>query len=77
MLNAWHQPVPPFVVNKGQRLEITLWLRGEDLPKQVFLRVEPDNEEWLLIMKPKAVEGLWRYQASLTLHEGEDRKSVV
>lgn len=71
MLNAWHQPVPPFMVNKGQRLEIALWLQSDELPEQVFLRVEPDNEEWLLIMKPKAVDGLWRYQASLTLHEGE------
>ncbi|VTR34722.1 Uncharacterised protein [Serratia fonticola] len=36
MLNAWHQPVPPFVVNKGQRLEIALWLQSDELPEQVF-----------------------------------------
>jgi len=71
MLNAWHQPVPPFVVKKGQRLEITLWLQGDDLPEQVLLRTEPDNEEWLLKMKAQASEGMWRYHASLTLNEGE------
>ena len=71
MLNAWHQPVPPFVVKKGQRLDITLWLQGNELPEQVFLRAEPDNEEWLLIMKGQQVGGLQRYQASLTLNEGE------
>ncbi|MGG4625387.1 maltodextrin glucosidase [Serratia odorifera] len=71
MLDAWHQPVPPFVVKKGQRLDITLWLQGDDLPKQVFLRAEPDNEEWLLEMKARAVDGRQRYQASLPLNEGE------
>lgn len=71
MLNAWHQPVPPFVVKKGQRLDITLWLQGDDLPERVFLRAEPDNEEWLLIMKAQRVDGMSRYQASLTLNEGE------
>lgn len=71
MLNAWHQPVPPFMTRKKQRLQITLWLQGDDLPEQVFLRVEPDNEEWLLIMKAQPEEGLWRYQASLPLDEGE------
>lgn len=71
MLNAWHQPVPPFVVKKGQRLDITLWLQGDDLPERVFLRAEPDNEEWLLIMKAHSAEGRWRYQAGLTLNEGE------
>ncbi len=48
MLNARHQPVPPFVVKQGQRLDITLWLQGDELPERVFLRAEPDNEEWLL-----------------------------
>ncbi|MFI8417638.1 maltodextrin glucosidase [Serratia sp. NPDC078593] len=71
MLNAWHQPVAPFVVKKGQSLDITLWLQGDDLPKQVFLRAEPDNEEWLLAMKARPIDGRWRYQASLTLNEGE------
>ena len=36
MLNAWHQPVPPFVVKQGQRLDITLWLQGDELPERVF-----------------------------------------
>ncbi|MFC0226767.1 maltodextrin glucosidase [Serratia aquatilis] len=71
MLNAWHQPVPPFLVNKGHRLEITLWLQGDDLPEQVLLRAEPDNEEWLLIMKGQAADGLWRYRANLSLQQGE------
>lgn len=71
MLNAWHQPVPPFVVKQGQRLDITLWLQGDELPERVFLRAEPDNEEWLLAMKAQRHEGMRRYQASLTLNEGE------
>ncbi|RTG29683.1 maltodextrin glucosidase, partial [Serratia marcescens] len=71
MLNAWHQPVPPFVVKQGQRLDITLWLQGDELPERVFLRAEPDNEEWLLVMKAQRHEGMRRYQASLTLNEGE------
>ncbi|UKG75645.1 maltodextrin glucosidase [Serratia marcescens] len=71
MLNAWHQPVPPFVVKQGQRLDITLWLQGDELPERVFLRAEPDNEEWLLVMKAQRYEGMRRYQASLTLNEGE------
>lgn len=71
MLNAWHQPVPPFMINKGRHLDITLWLQGDDLPERVFLRAEPDNEEWLLLMKAQPAEGLWRYRARLVLHEGE------
>lgn len=62
MLNAWHQPVPPFVVKQGQRLDITLWLQGDELPERVFLRAEPDNEEWLLVMKAQRHEGMRRYQ---------------
>ncbi|MGL6018380.1 MAG: maltodextrin glucosidase [Gibbsiella quercinecans] len=71
MLNAWHLAAPPFVAQKGQYLYITLWLQGAELPERVFLRAEPDNEEWLLPMKARASGGLWRYQARLTLNEGE------
>ena len=35
------------------------------------MRAEPDNEEWLLVMKAQRHEGMRRYQASLTLNEGE------
>lgn len=59
------------MVKQGQRLDITLWLQGDELPERVFLRAEPDNEEWLLVMKAQRHEGMRRYQASLTLNEGE------
>ncbi|MGT3171176.1 maltodextrin glucosidase [Yersinia enterocolitica] len=76
MLSGWHLPVAPFVHLRGDALHITLWLHGEwlqgdNLPAQVFLRCEPDNEEWLLTMKGELHDGFWRYRASLPLHEGQ------
>ncbi|MCB5324471.1 maltodextrin glucosidase [Yersinia intermedia] len=76
MLSGWHLPVPPFVRQRGDALQITLWLHGEwlhgdTLPAQVFLRCEPDNEEWLLTMKGQQRDGFWCYRATLPLHEGQ------
>ncbi|AJJ64351.1 maltodextrin glucosidase [Yersinia aldovae] len=76
MLSGWHLPVPPFVRQRGDTFHITLWLHGEalqsdTLPTQVFLRCEPDNEEWLLTMKGELHHGFWRYRATLPLHEGQ------
>ena len=51
MLQAWHLPVAPFIKQHPQRLEITLWLAGEDLPQRVTLRAEHDNEETSIPMK--------------------------
>ncbi|BFO08592.1 hypothetical protein GGER_11020 [Serratia rubidaea] len=77
MLEAWHLPVPPFVVKNGQQLEITLWVQAEAPPLQVLLRAEPDNEEWLLPMAAQAVDGRLCYRASLTLNEGRRRGATA
>lgn len=77
MLSGWHLPVPPFVRQRGDALHITLWLQGENLPTQVFLRCEPDNEEWLLTMKEQQREGFWCYRATLPLHEGQPTGAIV
>lgn len=54
MLFAWHLPVPPYVRYHAEHLEIRLLVQGDDeLPQQVMLRCEPDNEEWLLTMQPE------------------------
>ncbi|MEG1225376.1 MAG: maltodextrin glucosidase [Hafnia sp.] len=71
MLFAWHLPVPPYVHHHDDRLEIGLWLQGDDLPHQVMLRCEPDNEEWLLVMQTQKQGDYTRYQADLTLLAGE------
>lgn len=71
MLFAWHLPVSPYVHHHDDRLEIGLWLQGDDLPHQVMLRCEPDNEEWLLVMQEQKQGDYTRYQADLTLLAGE------
>lgn len=50
MLNAWHLPVAPFVQKGEQKLTITLWLAGDELPEKVVLRGEKDNEEISVVM---------------------------
>ena len=50
MLKAWHLPVAPFIKEQQERLMITLWLSGDDLPPRVTLRAEEDNEELSLPM---------------------------
>lgn len=71
MLNAWHLSVPPFLQQRNGALYINLWLQGDDLPDLVFLRCEPDNEEWLLTMRGKELNGYSCYRARLALLEGE------
>lgn len=70
MLSGWHLPVSPFVRLADDALHITLWLQGDSLPAQVFLRCEPDNEEWLLTMEGHESHDRWRYSVSLPLYEG-------
>lgn len=72
MLFAWHLPVPPYVRYHAEHLEIRLLVQGDDeLPQQVMLRCEPDNEEWLLTMQPEKQGSFTCYQADLTLLAGE------
>ena len=77
MLNAWHLPVAPFIKQQQDKLIITLWLRGDDLPKRVTMRAEVDNEEMALPMRrsgkspaPDVVQ--WR--GEIALHEGQPRR---
>jgi len=77
MLNAWHLPVAPFIKQQQDKLIITLWLRGDDLPRRVTLRAEVDNEEMALPMRqsrkspaPDVVQ--WR--GEITLREGQPRR---
>lgn len=71
MLNAWHLPVAPYVRRCGEALEVSLWLAGTALPRQVLMRCEPDNEEWLLAMRLRRQPPYAIYRARLTLTEGE------
>ena len=77
MLNAWHLPVAPFIQQRQDKLIVTLWLRGGDLPQRVTLRAEVDNEERSLPMRrsgkapyPDVVQ--WRGEISLL--EGQPRR---
>lgn len=77
MLQAWHLPVAPFIKQHPQRLEITLWLAGEDLPQRVTLRAEHDNEETSIPMKRlrrSPYEGVTAWRASISLAEGQPRR---
>lgn len=62
-----HHQVPPFLVERGGRYRVQLWLRAAEDPTGVFLRLEPDNEEWLVTMARCQDSGPWRvYEADLT-----------
>ena len=70
MLKAWHLPVAPFIKEQQERLIITLWLSGDDLPPRVTLRAEEDNEELSLPMQrlrqaPQPGVVAWRGEISL------------
>ena len=66
-----HHQIPPFLVDRDGQIHVCLWLRGVEPPTGVYLRLEPDNEEWLVPMQP--ADGLaprdseWRvYEAPLS-----------
>ncbi|QCR36931.1 maltodextrin glucosidase [Nissabacter sp. SGAir0207] len=71
MLNAWHLPVPPFAILRGNYLYLTLWLESDDPPEQVMLRAEPDNEELLQAMESQQIGRYRRYHTALALDEGQ------
>ncbi|WP_312950229.1 maltodextrin glucosidase [Superficieibacter sp.] len=77
MLNAWHLPVAPFIAQRQDRLTVTLWLRGENLPTRVVLRSELDNEEISLSMRRSAHAphpGIVAWRADIKLNEGQPRR---
>ena len=77
MLNAWHLPVPPFIQTRKDKLSITLWVSGEDLPHRVVLRYEKDNEETSVQMtRQKAApgDGIVAWRGVIDLSEGQPRR---
>ncbi len=80
MLKAWHLPVAPFIKEHQERLFITLWLCGDDLPQRVTLRAEEDNEELSLPMhrlrqEPHPGVVAWRGEINLTSGQARRRYS--
>lgn len=77
MLNAWHLPVAPFVKLNKDQLFITLWLAGNDLPAQVKLRTEKDNEETSITMHPlrrAPCPGVTAWRVAIDVSEGQPRR---
>ncbi len=77
MLNAWHLPVAPFVQTRKEKLHITLWLAGEDLPERVVLRCERDNEETSIAMvrqKNAPYVGVVAWSGTIDLSSGQPRR---
>ncbi|WP_024553006.1 maltodextrin glucosidase [Franconibacter helveticus 513] len=77
MLKAWHLPVAPFLQERKERLYITLWLAGDDLPEKVIMRHELDNEEMQLEMKRQSAsvaKGVIAFRAAIGLNEGQPRR---
>jgi len=76
MLNAWHLPVAPFVKQNNDKLVITLWLTGEQLPERVTLRAEFDNEETSLPMhkvRSQPQPGVTAWRATIDAAKGQPR----
>lgn len=74
-LEAWHQPVSPFVTQTAAGPLLSLWLRAATWPEQALLRTEPDNEERLVTMSLAAEwDDLRLYQAHLPLHLSSSRQ---
>ena len=77
MLNAWHLPVAPFIKSHDDRLSMTLWLRGNDLPQRITMRAEIDNEECVLPMKrlsKSPVPGVTAWRGEIPLDSGQPRR---
>jgi len=76
MLNAWHLPVAPFVKQNNDKLVITLWLTGENLPERVTMRAEFDNEETSLPMhklRSQPQPGVTAWRATIDTTKGQPR----
>ncbi|HEY4469461.1 MAG TPA: maltodextrin glucosidase [Klebsiella sp.] len=77
MLKAWHLPVAPFIKEQQERLIITLWLSGDDLPPRITLRAEEDNEELSLPMHRLRQEphpGVVAWRGEINLVNGQPRR---
>lgn len=64
---AFHQAIPGFLEHSGDRITLTLALRG-DQPARVLVRTQPDNEETLTEMSAAENSDGWVwYRASITV----------
>lgn len=57
---AFHEAVPGYLDRSDTLLVLTLALSGVQ-PTTVYLRTEPDNEEFLCTMSPVRAEGSWTW----------------
>lgn len=75
-LGFFHAPVAPWLTMEAQGPRLSLWLKCDRWPEQLFLRAEPDNEEWLQHMHHEALPCGWRcYSALLPLHFASSRQN--
>ncbi|MGK7285244.1 alpha amylase N-terminal ig-like domain-containing protein [Buttiauxella agrestis] len=69
--------MPPFIQTRKDKLHITLWVSGTDLPQRVVLRYEKDNEETSLQMtrqKAAPESGVVAWRGVIDLSEGQPRR---
>lgn len=72
-----HPPTSPWLVRGPDGCRLRLLCRGP-APDAVYLRSEPDNEEYLIAMRPAGVEhGLGCYEAVLPWDRGNDTTHYV
>lgn len=64
-LGFFHAPVAPWLTMEAQGPRLSLWLKCDRWPEQLFLRAEPDNEEWLQHMHHEALPCGWRCYSAL------------
>lgn len=77
MLHAWHLPVAPFIQIRKEKMYVTLWLSGDDLPSRVVLRCEKDNEETSVTLtrqKNAPCEGVVAWRGEIDLNGGQPRR---
>ena len=75
-LSVCHAPVAPWLVMGAGGPRLCLWLQASHWPETIFLRAEPDNEEWLETMTMETFSHGWRrYWANLPLHQAGFRQN--
>jgi len=65
-LVAFHEAIPSYIEDKGNKLWLKIAIAGPQ-PNNIYVRIEPDNEEYLVEMSPLSIEGDWHYyEAEIT-----------
>lgn len=60
---AFHEAIPGYFEDLGDQLWLKLALFGEQ-PEQVLVRIEPDNEEFLIPMQPEHSQHGWTFYSA-------------